>query len=220
MKFDEEALDQPLGYFCPECATGKHQNCDGVAGMGDLDEELLCNCKVAEHPRRRVGVKEDQSVSEDGLWALSQRIDINTRQILENEWIARPAYPAVMVDPMYNIDAPGVESGLVPNSADVELPPPAPENDPGVSATSFPELTPEADEGDWQSNYRIKPDREILRDLMDVEILNEYGVWVPAVPLPIFRWFGVCQCHCGKRRLGKKRYQEHYAYAHILGMES
>lgn len=81
---------------------------------------------------------------------------------------------------------------------------------------SFPELSDE--DLPWDYNFRIKPDKEILKDLMDVEVMNPAGVWVPAVPLPIHLLFGVKQCHCGKRRIGLTRYQEHYAYAHILGM--
>lgn len=38
---------------CPECETGKHQNCDGVADIGLNDEPIMCQCSdAAPHPRR------------------------------------------------------------------------------------------------------------------------------------------------------------------------
>lgn len=147
-----------MDLICPECQTGKHQNCDGVAAIGDISEPLPCACTVGTHPIRKSNI--------------------------------------------YN------SSGLVGLVA--------PPNDPGVLAAAFPEL---GFEEDWITPYRLKPDKEIITDLLDVEIQNKEGVWVPAVPLPHFSWFGIRKCHCGKRRLGLKRYQEHYAYAHILGMD-
>jgi hypothetical protein len=56
---------------------------------------------------------------------------------------------------------------------------------------------------------------------------NVRGEWVPAIPLPFYGSRFVA-CECGRKfwsvfyRTDKmtKRYCEHYAYAHILGMES
>jgi len=31
-------------WICPECATGKHINCDGTAWDGDTDQPTTCGC--------------------------------------------------------------------------------------------------------------------------------------------------------------------------------
>lgn len=41
---------QPIALrFCPECAAGKHQNCDGTAWDHEADEPTTCTCPAAEH---------------------------------------------------------------------------------------------------------------------------------------------------------------------------
>lgn len=53
----------------------------------------------------------------------------------------------------------------------------------------------------------------------DIHVLNLRGEWVPAIPLPLFLAFGRVECgKCDERFRNKRRYQEHYAYVHILGM--
>lgn len=100
----------------------------------------------------------------------------------------------------------GITAGLVPTKA--------PENDPGIWGEAFPELT-----GDNSRGPRPKPDVDVIKDLFDLEIKNDAGDWVPAVPWFIKSRLGFKQCLCGKWRFGKWRYQEHYAYGHILGMD-
>lgn len=39
----------PVATACPECAQGKHGNCDGQAWDFTLDEMTPCQCKSAEH---------------------------------------------------------------------------------------------------------------------------------------------------------------------------
>lgn len=34
---------------CPECAAGKHQNCDGKAGIDDNDNFIRCMCLDKTH---------------------------------------------------------------------------------------------------------------------------------------------------------------------------
>lgn len=51
------ALDdtQPIALrFCPECAAGKHVNCQGEAWDQEADEPTLCTCPGLEHPSRRL----------------------------------------------------------------------------------------------------------------------------------------------------------------------
>lgn len=90
-----------------------------------------------------------------------------------------------------------------------------PENDPGILAEAFPELV----EDSPALNFRAHPDRGLIQDLMDLEVQNHQGVWVPIVPLPIKLLFWRRQCHCGRKFFTNRRYQEHYAYGHIMGME-
>jgi hypothetical protein len=48
---------------------------------------------------------------------------------------------------------------------------------------------------------------------------NDRGEWVPAIPLPLFLNFGRVQCDdCGHRSFGQRRYREHFALAHVLGL--
>lgn len=47
---------------------------------------------------------------------------------------------------------------------------------------------------------------------------NDRGEWVPAIPLPMFLGFGRVQCDCGKRVFGRRRYREHFALSHVLGI--
>lgn len=35
--------------LCPECKAGKHQNCDGIADIDELDNEVLCECEDDLH---------------------------------------------------------------------------------------------------------------------------------------------------------------------------
>lgn len=48
---------------------------------------------------------------------------------------------------------------------------------------------------------------------------NKYGEWVPCIEEPYFLSFGRCKCRCGKVTWGRKRYREHYALEHILGLD-
>lgn len=108
-----------------------------------------------------------------------------------------------------------ITAGLIPPAgipSGVFLIPPA---DPGILDEAFPELSEEPQ----KYNHRKRPDAEVIRELYDVEIQNNLGEWVPVVPLPLDQAAGMHQCLCGTWRFGKMRYQEHYAYAHILGME-
>lgn len=36
---------------CPECAQGKHDNCDGQAWDFENDEPAACGCEVNNHGR-------------------------------------------------------------------------------------------------------------------------------------------------------------------------
>lgn len=101
---------------------------------------------------------------------------------------------------------------------DFDKPPFVPPIEPGIEEAAFPELFDPTDVTK-DREFRVRPDADLLRDLSDLEIMNPQGVWVPAVPMPIDLGLNFFQCNCGKWRFGKKRYQEHYAYAHILGME-
>lgn len=60
-------------------------------------------------------------------------------------------------------------------------------------------------------------------DMMNsIQVQNDRGEWVPVAPLPfplLPLFLKRFRCGCGKVRWTKKRYYEHYAYAHILGME-
>lgn len=47
---------------------------------------------------------------------------------------------------------------------------------------------------------------------------NERGEWVPAIPLPYFLAFGRVRCDCGERFRDQRRYREHYALTHVLGL--
>ena len=99
---------------------------------------------------------------------------------------------------------------------DVDVPAITPENDPGIWDEAFPELVSK----EWVRDIRLAPNTKIITDLLDVEVVNSEGEWVPIVPMPLRVKFGITRCLCGARRIGMIRYQEHYAYAHILGMES
>ena len=48
------AADEIMGMpnVCPECKTGKHQNCDGRGGYDENDELVACVCDEGEHPHR------------------------------------------------------------------------------------------------------------------------------------------------------------------------
>jgi hypothetical protein len=43
--------------------------------------------------------------------------------------------------------------------------------------------------------------------------------WVPAIPEPFFLAFGRTRCDCGSTFWGRQRYREHYALAHVLGVQ-
>lgn len=90
-----------------------------------------------------------------------------------------------------------------------------PPDEGSIWGDAFPELT----EADEIASVRLRPQSEVIRDLRDLEVLNSKGEWVPIVPMALHEFFGIITCLCGKRRFGEMRYQEHYAYAHILGME-
>lgn len=48
---------------------------------------------------------------------------------------------------------------------------------------------------------------------------NDRGEWVPAIPEPYFLMFGWVKCSCGSKFRGRSRYREHFALAHILGLD-
>jgi hypothetical protein len=48
---------------------------------------------------------------------------------------------------------------------------------------------------------------------------NKYGEWVPAIEEPYFLPFGRTKCRCGKTFWGRRRYREHYALEHVMGLE-
>ena len=98
----------------------------------------------------------------------------------------------------------------------LEIPSEVPPNEPGIWTEAFPDIE---DEDQPTVRVNFKGHTDVIRDLYDVEIQNDKGVWVPIVPMPARSFLGVKTCLCGKNRTGNKRYQEHYAYAHIMGME-
>ena len=57
-----------------------------------------------------------------------------------------------------------------------------------------------------------------------VQQTNRSGLWVPAIPLPLY---GINSVRCGaceqtfrgKKQLRELRYREHYALAHILDLD-
>lgn len=50
---NDEVIEEPA--ICPECSAGKHQNCDGIAGVTDEGEEFIdCGCVSGDHPIRTV----------------------------------------------------------------------------------------------------------------------------------------------------------------------
>lgn len=51
------------------------------------------------------------------------------------------------------------------------------------------------------------------------ETQNSRGQWVPAIPEPLYLPLGV-RCDCGKRLRNRRRYREHYALTHILGLDA
>lgn len=59
---------------------------------------------------------------------------------------------------------------------------------------------------------------------MNTQFENKRGEWLPSIPLPYMFWFGIpyTQCKCGTKFIGLhrgralQRYNEHYAYQHIL----
>jgi len=110
----------------------------------------------------------------------------------------------------------GIPEAVLTSSPSVKVDK-VPDNDPGILTEAFPELV---EDGAEVAFVRMKPDATIIKDMYDVEVQNAWGAWVPAVPLPLTWPLGIKQCYCGKFRLGHKRYQEHYAYAHILGMDA
>jgi len=215
------AVEQGNFYICPECFQGKHGNCNGIANQNDDNTVEACFCRVAAHPNRQplrhpatdeIMVEfetEDKSKLDiDGMtFVVSQQIDRKTRQILDEKMVPLP----------------GINIPFVPlteeNSADAmhrfpPVPVNVPENDPGILAEAFPEVVE-----DRYFNVRMKPNRAIIQDLLDVEVENDNGDWVPLVPAPFASYLWLNRCLCGKFRLGIMRYQEHYAYAHILGMD-
>lgn len=174
---------------CPECGTGKHANCNGISDMTDDNQEIQCWCRKAEH---------SEVILKEMVETYEQRKQAHTMLNL-----------FVSPDPEYPEDFVYME---LP-----QLEPPAPPNDPGIRADSFPELVEEG-----VPKMRFIPNDDfsgVIKDLYDVEVQNSKGEWVPMVPVALHIFMGVHRCLCGSLRLGSKRYQEHYAYAHILGME-
>jgi len=102
--------------------------------------------------------------------------------------------------------------GLVGSKMPANLPP----NEPGIWGEAFPDL--EDDNSDISQLVRMSPTVTVIADLSDVEVKNANGEWTPIVPMPFRSTWGVHVCLCGEVRLGRIRYQEHYAYAHIMNM--
>lgn len=53
------------------------------------------------------------------------------------------------------------------------------------------------------------------------QMKNQRGEWVPAIPEPLYIGkvpFGQVrvQCSCGRKFTGRRKYEEHYAYSHIV----
>lgn len=68
----------------------------------------------------------------------------------------------------------------------------------------------------------------------NTQVQNERGEWVPAIPLPFYGALQIgCPAHVGKtqrcparwnhlpggRARAERRYREHYALRHILGLD-
>jgi len=51
---------------------------------------------------------------------------------------------------------------------------------------------------------------------MNTQIQNDKGQWVPAIPEPLYEWFDLKKCKCGRMFWTKEGYRAHYALAHIL----
>jgi hypothetical protein len=49
---------------------------------------------------------------------------------------------------------------------------------------------------------------------------NDRGEWVPAIPEPLYVGWRLrrCRCDCGETFRNRRRYREHYALAHVLGL--
>lgn len=58
--------------------------------------------------------------------------------------------------------------------------------------------------------------------MTDNSMQNARGDWVPAIPEPMWVGFRLrrAECTCGKKFSNRDGYRDHYAYAHILGMEA
>lgn len=200
-----------LRYVCPECIQGKCNNCNGIANFDVDDNAVPCSCKAAAHPHRMshadrasrteyeppvilLETREDQSKMDIGgiPHVISQNISLVDRHIIEEKWVPLPGLPKGALT---------VADGT-------------PEADPGELAFTVEDGRP------YGEDIRLRPDAQINKDfLMDVEVKNDRGEWVPAIPTPIFLAFGRVQCHCGKKRRNKLSYMEHFSYAHILGMD-
>jgi hypothetical protein len=50
-----------------------------------------------------------------------------------------------------------------------------------------------------------------------IQVKNNSGQWVPAIPLPFYRRCGY-RCECGKVFHIEANYRGHYALVHILGL--
>lgn len=62
--------------MCPECAQGKHRNCDGVANLDERDQVIFCDCDSKdEHPLSDSPFHEDMDeIEEDSDKADAERI--------------------------------------------------------------------------------------------------------------------------------------------------
>lgn len=181
---------ETLKIMCPECYAGKHHNCDGVGGIDPHQEAVVeIPCGCMIAPHPHRREGEKEDL---GQVVVDGILYLRSQQV-DNR---TREITQERLDPSPGIGAPSF----------------VPEEDPGVLGEAFPELD---DDG---PGPRLKADASLIPDLYDVEVQNHHGEWVPMVPMPIHIGFGIKQCHCGVYRLGKRRYQEHYAYAHILGM--
>ena len=64
--------------ICPECAAGKHPNCDGTAWDHDTDRAALCCCDNAAHVREgltQTPLQDVLDVTRGEIYALRARID-------------------------------------------------------------------------------------------------------------------------------------------------
>lgn len=199
-----------LGPNCPECKEGKHQNCNGIANVDNYFNPIPCMC-LAEggHPSRKpiVDSKGNVLFNWSGGYMFTYDATLDVVRYLD-------PLPEMRTDDY----SPDPQPGTITTMNAVSAYPEEGFPDPGIRADSFPELVTDGEV--YIPKHRLRPDATVIDDLYDVEVQNADGNWVPIVAQPLISYLFVHRCLCGKYRLGKVRYQEHYAYSHIMGMEN